>query len=133
MEHRPAAGGSVSLAKQHGSGGGTAAGTHRRHLGSMHLTACRLTPKLQDRLTYEAISVQSPRGQLPAMRVERQRAPKADSASVTDEIRGLAVAAEAQTLQPGQRIEREAVVQTSHVHVVGGEIRAGPQVLGRPL
>ncbi len=78
----------------------------------------------------EPVPVGAPLRELTAVRVHRQLAAEGDRAALVDPVLRLAEPAEPEALEPRDGVEREAVVDEGEVDVVGGERRAGPQVLG---
>src|SRR5690606_4480950 len=99
-----------------------AAGRRHRHLGiARHLPLAALAPQLHARLVQEAVAVQAAARELTPVRVERELAVERDARAALDEGAALALAAEAERLEPGHREEAEAVVALGHVHVGGAQ------------
>src|SRR3990172_9505776 len=83
--------------------------------------------ELHARLVQEPVAVQTPPGELTALGVEGELAVERDARTTLHEGAALALPAEAERLEPGEREEAEAVVELRHVHVRGAELRAPPQ------
>src|SRR4051794_33409241 len=72
---------------------------------SHDLPLAGLAPQLRARLVEEAIAVEASGRELAAVRVERQQPVARDALSAFDERSALALAAEAESLEPAQRDE----------------------------
>ena len=72
-----------------------------------------------------------PGGQLAAVGVQRQLAVEGDARAALDERAALALAAEAERLEPRHGEEAEPVVELGDVDVGGREVGAGPQLGAR--
>ena len=64
-------------------------------------------------------------GELAAVRVHRELAVERDAAAAVEPVLGLAEAAEAEALEPGDGVEREAVVDEGEVDVGRAQARCG--------
>src|SRR4051812_25584204 len=94
------------------------------------LTLARLVPQLGHAFVDEAETVGAAFGELTTVRVDRQVTVERDAATAVEPVRGLTDAAEAQRFEPGDRVEREAVVHKGKVDVGGRHVRSRPQVRG---
>ena len=87
-------------------------------------------------LVEEAEAVRAALGQLTAVRVDRQLAVERDPAPAVEPVLRLAEPAEAERLEPGDRVEREAVVDQCEIDRLGAQARwvqrwvAGPSTCG---
>src|SRR5690606_9353378 len=78
------------------------------------------------------VSVGAPGRQLPAVWIDGEPTVHGDPTPPVDEVPGTAEFAEAQTFEPGQGVEGEAVVEEGDVDVVGAKIGPAPQVRSGP-
>ena len=82
-------------------------------------------PELGDGLVDEAESVGAAFGELTAVRIDRQLAVQRDPPALVQPVLRLAEAAEAERLQPGDGVEREAVIEQRQVDVGRPQARSG--------
>ena len=115
--HRAAPPASARLGEEEHAAGRAAAVADDRGLRVRDLTFAGVAAQLRDRFVDEAVAVQPPRRQLPAVGVEREHAVEGDVGAAVEEVLRLTPAAEAERLDPRQAVEREAVVELGHVDV----------------
>ena len=84
-----------------------------------HLTLTGLPAELDHGFVDQAHPMGAAVGKLAAVGVQRYHAVTGDGLAVVEEVFRLADAAEAERLQPGKAVEREAVVQLGDVDVLG--------------
>src|SRR5262245_22511129 len=106
--------GTIAL-QQHDSRRRSAARGDDRRACVGDLSLARLVPELSDRLVDEAEAVRATLRELAAMRVHRKLAAERDAPSRVEPLHRLAEVAESETFQPGDRVEREAVVDEREI------------------
>jgi len=94
------------------------------------LTLAALAPQLHRGFVQETEAVQTAGGELPAVRIEGEFSLQRDAAAALDERARLALAAEAESLEPTHRDEAEAVVEFGDVDIPRPEIAAPPHHAG---
>ena len=87
--------------------------------------------QLRARFVQHPVSVHAPRGELPAVGVQRELPVEAEPLAALDVRARLALTADPEGLEPHQREEREAVVELGEVEVARPELGAAPQLARR--
>src|SRR5690242_7385923 len=90
----------ASGCQEDAAGDGAAAGGHDGDLGAGYLPGASGAAKLQYGLVDDPVAVHAPGGELAAVGVERQVAVEGDALAALDEGSGLALAAQAECLEP---------------------------------
>ena len=119
----------VEPREEQGAGDRAAAVGDGRDLDVLRdLALAGLAAQLEDGLVDEPEAVEPAGRQLAAVGVERQLALAGDAVAALDERAALALAAEAERLEPRHGEEAEAVVELGDVDVAGLEVGALPEV-----
>jgi E-phenylitaconyl-CoA hydratase len=113
------------------AGYGAAAGGRDGDLGAGYLAGACGAAQLEDGLVDDPVAVHAPGRELAAVGVERQFAVEGDALPALDEGACLAVAAQAEGLEPGEREEREPVVELGDVDIARREAGAAPHLRRR--
>ena len=111
-----------SAGQEHAAGDGAAAGRHDGDLGPGHLPGAGGAAQLQDGFVDDPVAVHAPGRELAPVGVERQLAVEGDALAALDEGPGLAVAAQAEGLEPGEGEEREPVVELGDVDIARARV-----------
>jgi hypothetical protein len=119
-------------AKQETPSRNSASNCYQGHPGARNLAIPGVPAQLSDRFVDEPVAVRATGGELAAVGIHRQLSPEADAGATRKKRRSLANAAKTESLQPGEGIEAEPVVDLGYVNILLSQRRAAPEVGSRP-